>query len=586
MHTNADTAFRRILIIDDNPDLHRDYANILAVPGNMAPLEDSPSELFGQPARQWAGPHYYLAFTSQGKEGVAKFEEAMAAGNPFQLVFVAMHMPPGWDGLRTITEIWKRDARAQIVLCTASSDYSWEEINRRLGDTGNLLILKKPFDVSEIAQMASSLTEKWILAKEADLKREELERLVAKRTTELSRTNSKLKQEMEEREALEQQLIRSEKIEAIGTLAAGVAHDLNNILSGVLSYPDLMLLNMDAADPLYRPLSVIKSSGHKAAAIVQDMLTLARRNVAVKEPVELADIVDEFLRSPECDKICEFHPKVNIQSSCKAGLGKISGSVVHLGKSLMNLVSNAAEAMPDGGTITLDMCKAYLQRELPGYDSMTPGDYILLSVTDQGQGISQEDRTRIFEPFYTKKKMGRSGTGLGLTVVESTVRDHDGYIEIKDPVKGGTAICIYLPLSGEAGDTAARTDPDPQMQGHGEHVLVVDDMAQQREIATSILEKLGYQVTAVNSGESALEFVARQPVDLLILDMVMDPGIDGLETYQRIISQYPQQKAIIASGYSQTSRVNKALALGAHGFVRKPYTYTQIGQAVRNALEN
>ncbi|MGD9364504.1 MAG: response regulator [Desulfobacteraceae bacterium] len=576
---------RRIIIIDDNPDIHKDFATILAAKADRSRLESLECELFGygQSEQMWEGPRYDLDFASQGRQGVEKIKSATSQKMPYQLAFVDMRMPPGWDGLKTIKEIWRIDPAIQVVLCTAYSDYSWEEINQTLGMTDNLLILKKPFDSSEVAQMASTLTQKWLLAQKAMLKRAELERRVALRTRELSDSNRKLRKEMAERKALEDQLVRSQKMEAIGTLAAGVAHDLNNILSGVLSYPDLLLEQVRQDDPMYRPLSVIRQSGRKAAAIVQDMLTLARRQVAVKEPLDLSAVVNDVIESPEYGAICDAHPNIDIEIQLGSDLLPVSGSAVHLEKMVINLISNAAESMADGGAILVGLGRERLAHTLPGYRSVKPGDYVKLTVVDQGSGISREDLQHIFEPFFTKKKLGRSGTGLGMTVIWDTVNHHDGYIEVDSQQNQGTTIAIYLPKADQEVPKAESAMIEEDLTGRGERILVVDDVAEQREIATAIFQRLGYRVDAVPSGESALAYLKKQPVDLLLLDMIMEPGMDGLDTFKRVLSIYPEQKAVIASGYTKNDRVRSALELGA-SFVHKPYCLEEIARAVKNKL--
>jgi signal transduction histidine kinase len=578
---------RRILIIDDNPDIHRDYAAILASKPDRSDFEALEYELFGhKPASDgWTGPRFDLDFASQGEEGVGKIKSALAKQAPFQLAFVDMRMPPGWDGLKTIQEIWKHDQRIQIVLCTAYSDYSWEDINQALGTTDNLLILKKPFDSSEVAQLASTLTQKWRLAREAQASRDELERLVARRTKALNQSNTLLKQEMAERKALEEQLVRSQKMQAIGTLAAGVAHDLNNVLSGILSYPELLLLKLTPDDPMYRPLTIIRQSAQKAAAMVQDLLTMAQRHVVVAEPVDLAQVVSDFLDSPACRTICEYHPKVRITPRIESDTAMVLASAVHLEKVVMNLVSNAAEAMPEGGQLLIGLQPAVLEAPPPEFPNVSPGEYLKLTVTDEGLGISDEDLKHIFEPFFTKKKLGRSGTGLGMTVVWDTILMHKGYVDVNTREARGTTVTAYLPVADRPKEKTPPPSPPADLRGRGKHILVVDDIASQREIACAILNELGYRAEAVSSGEAALAFMEREPVDLLILDMIMDPGMDGLETLQRARALRPEQKAIIASGYTQNDRVQEALALGA-AFVPKPYRLEVIGSAVQKALED
>ena len=577
---------RRIIIIDDNPDIHKDFAAILTAKADLSQLEELESELFGhkKPTPKWNGPVFDLDFASQGEQGLEKVKLAKEQEMPYLLAFVDMRMPPGWDGLKTIEEIWSVDPQIQVVICTAYSDYSWEEITHRLGMNENLLILKKPFDHSEVAQLASALTQKWILAAQARMKKEELERLVAERTKALSESNQQLKQEMDERQALEEQLLRSQKMEAIGTLAAGVAHDLNNILSGILSYPELLLMKMKQNDPMYRPLTVIRRSGRKAAAIVQDMLTLARRNVAVMEPLDLLELVQNFIESPECRAIMDYHPKVRIASRFEHDQAPVSGSVVHLEKMVMNLISNAAEAMDNGGSIGVVLNRKTLTEPLPGYNSVVSGEYARLLISDEGAGISPDDIEHVFEPFFTRKKLGRSGTGLGMTVVWDTVNHHKGYIKVESVPGKGTAIAVYLPITDLDLSPSIEVPATESLTGNGEHILVVDDVVEQREIATAIFQELGYTADAVSSGESALEYLKKKSADLLLLDMIMDPGIDGLETLKRVISKYPRQKAVIASGYTKNDKVETALKMGA-GFVKKPYRLEEIARVVKASLQ-
>ena len=396
----------------------------------------------------------------------------------------------------------------------------------------------------------------------------------------ITRDISKWKKVEEDKKKLEAQLQRAQKMEAIGTLAGGVAHDLNNILSGIVSYPDLLLMDLPADSHLKEPLKIIQQSGVKAAAIVQDLLTLARRGVSISEVVNLNRIITDYLASPEFEKIKKFHPGLNVETDLTPDILNISGSPVHLSKTVMNLVSNAAEAMPDGGTILISTRNHYLDKPVEGYDEIEEGDFVLLKVSDTGIGIRPEDKERIFEPFYTKKVMGRSGTGLGMAVVWGTVKDHKGYIDLKSVQGQGTTFTLYYPVTRESMQEDEPSTVVADNNGRGETILVVDDIEQQRQIASLMLSKLGYCVSSVPSGEKAVAYVKEKPVDLIVLDMIMDPGIDGLETYKRILRHKPDQKAIIASGFSETWRVKEAQRLGAGAYVKKPYTIEKIGQAV------
>jgi signal transduction histidine kinase/ActR/RegA family two-component response regulator len=395
--------------------------------------------------------------------------------------------------------------------------------------------------------------------------------------------------ELAEREAsqqrLEAQLQRAEKMEAIGMLAGGVAHDLNNILSGVVSYPELLLMDMAPDNPMRQPIETIKRSGEKAAAIVQDLLTLARRGVAITEKVDLNVLIRRYLGSPEYQVLMGRHPQVAVETRLAADLMPIDGSPVHLSKTIMNLVANAAEAMPGGGRIDIETANCHIDQPVCGYDDVCQGAYVTFRIADSGVGIAPADQRRIFEPFYTKKVMGKSGSGLGMAVVWGTVKDHNGYIDVQSTEGRGTVFTLYLPVAQQG---PAVPEPHPateELLGRGERILVVDDMPEQRQIAAAMLEKLGYEVHTVASGEEAVAYLVLHQTDLVVLDMIMDPGIDGLETYRQILKLHPHQKAIIVSGFSENERVKAAQALGAGAYIRKPYTFEKIGLAVRTELD-
>jgi PAS domain S-box-containing protein len=387
-----------------------------------------------------------------------------------------------------------------------------------------------------------------------------------------------------EKTELRESLARSKKMEALGTLAGGVAHDLNNVLSGIVSYPDLLLLDMPRESPMRRPIEVIQEAGKKAADIVQDLLTLARRGVPVEDIVNLNDLVSEYLVSLDYKRLKTHHPLVDIETCLAPDLLNVKGSPIHLSKTIMNLVSNAAEAMPAGGTIRITTENRYMEPSPKRPPAIQEGEFVVLQVADSGVGISAEDLQRIFEPFFTKKKMGRSGTGLGMAVVWGTVQDHKGHIDVHSTEGRGTEVTAYFPATREA---FSRSAPEPSLErfrGAGETILVVDDMSEQREIAARIIAQLGYNATSVDSGEKAVEFLRHQKADLLILDMIMEPGIDGLETFHRVKKSNPRQRAIITSGYAETDRVRRAQRLGAGGYLKKPYTVHNLAAAIKAEL--
>jgi PAS domain S-box-containing protein len=393
------------------------------------------------------------------------------------------------------------------------------------------------------------------------------------------------KRSEEEKQILVERLQRSEKMEVLGKLAGGVAHDLNNVLGILSGYSELLLEEIPEGSPSRGHVEKILNSTKKGAAIIEDLLTLARRGVTTAEVINLSHVVPDFLQTPVFEKIKEHHPRVTFRTECDDNLLNIKGSPVHLEKSLMNLVSNAAESISGEGEVTIKTESRYLDKPLHTYDEIKEGDYALLTVSDTGMGISPEDIGKIFEPFYTKKKMGRSGTGLGLAIVWGTVKDHRGYINVQSTEGQGTTFTLYFPLTREDLTTMQQKAPKEQYMGSGESVLVVDDIADQREIASRLLIGLGYQVHLVSSGEEAVEYLKGNRADILVLDMIMKPGIDGLETYRRILGVNPNQKAILVSGFSETERVKEAQKLGAGAYVKKPYALEKIGVAIRNEIK-
>jgi PAS domain S-box-containing protein len=389
-----------------------------------------------------------------------------------------------------------------------------------------------------------------------------------------------------ERREMHQKLERAERLELVGTIAGGVAHDLNNVLSAISVYPDLLLRSTPEAHPMRNSLLTIKTASIRAAEIVGDLLALSRRAVVAKEIISVRDLVREFVDSPECADLRRTYPQTKICLDLQQPLLNMKGSITHLQKCLLNLVMNAFESIDPSrdGIIEISVSNVYVDTVIENPDGdVNEGDYIELRVSDNGIGIRTEDRDRIFEPFYTTKQMGKSGTGLGMAVVWGTVKDHHGYINIDTALGKGTTFRIYLPGTRDAIRDEQRVGIE-QYMGNGETVLVVDDVDMQRTVTRSILERLNYRVTTVSSGEEAVAYLQDKSVEILILDMIMEPGIDGLETYKRVLEISPRQRAIIASGYSETHKVKEAIRLGAGKYLKKPYTIENIGLAVKEEL--
>lgn len=400
----------------------------------------------------------------------------------------------------------------------------------------------------------------------------------------LEQKNKELLETLEELRDTQSRLVQSEKMAVVGTMAGGVAHDLNNILSGIVGYPDLLLMQLPPDSGLRESIEAIRESGTRAAVVVADLLTMARGVAYNTVHFDVNHLVEKYLRSPELKELTHRFRDVSIQTRLAPHLHHTKCSPVHIEKALMNLTANAFEAIRGEGSVFISTANVTLG---PGDEisrSLRPGEYVLIRVADSGPGIPEQSIKRVFEPFYTRKVLGRSGSGLGLAVVWSTVQEHGGTVTVESDDRGAI-FTMYLPASAVAASVPMEEPPPlDELKGSGT-ILVVDDDVQLRHIATRILTTLGYGVDAVPSGEEALDFLRARSVDLVLLDMIMDPGMNGYETYREIVRIRPGQKALISSGYSGHEDVKKARELGVGGFLKKPYTVLQLGAAVKKALE-
>jgi len=403
---------------------------------------------------------------------------------------------------------------------------------------------------------------------------------------------SRLKYEIRERKKaqkeqlkLESQLHQAQKMEAIGLMAGGVAHDLNNILAGVVGYPDLLLLNLPEESNLRKPLENIKASGKRAAEVVTDLLTIARSSANPNSVTNLNRVLCQYLDSLEFKSLKAKHPEVTFQMNLDENLDNIYGSVSHIRKCLMNLIVNGSEAISSKGSLQISTENLEIQHDkLSGTQIVKKGKYAVIRVTDNGKGIADKHLEHIFEPFYSRKKLGASGTGLGLTVVWNTVQEHNGTIHVTSD-EDGTSFKLLFPTTRKNLPEDSQELSIESLCGTRETIMVVDDEKLLLDLAGTMLTKLNYQVVTMGSGEEAISYALHHDFDLIILDMIMDPGINGRETYEEILAIKPGQPAIIASGFAENEEVEKVLKLGAFSFLCKPYTTNSLGKAVKDALE-
>ncbi len=416
--------------------------------------------------------------------------------------------------------------------------------------------------------------------------KEQLEETIQQRTSELLQANENLIREMEERRKIEDErriieikLHQSEKMEALGLLASGVAHDLNNILSGIVSYPEILLHNMDKLNPLYKPLETINGAGKRAAAVVSDLLTISRNAATVRAPNNLNDLVQEYFASPEFLQLRAISDKVHLRFYLDATQPYILCSPVHVKKCLMNLVTNSVEAIGKDNTGTISITTYNMPNTTESDISEETSEYVVVSIQDDGHGINEKDLDHVFEPFYSTKQMGKSGSGLGLAVVWNALQEHNGKVAVSSN-SDGTCFRLYFPKAEVQEMVAVPKNEEGHAYGDNKTVLVIDDEPLLLTIAEKMLTELSFRVTTVPSGEKALEFIEHNTVDLVMLDMVMAPGINGRQTYEQILRTHPGQKAFIVSGFAMNDDIQAALDMGVTAVLKKPYTIKELSDTV------
>jgi PAS domain S-box-containing protein len=699
----------RILIVDDNPAIHEDFRKILGGKSDaQSRLEDVEAGLFGEGSASMNRPGFRIDSAYQGKEALGLVQKAIAEGDPYVMAFVDVRMPPGWDGIETLERIWQCSPELQAVICTAYSDYSWDDMTQRLGHTDNLLILKKPFETVEVLQLAHALTHKWALARQAKLRMEDLDRMVQQRTEELVLANRNLQQEIEERVRIQQelrvseerfssafrsspfpmaiqssvdwqfldvnpsfvelsgytaeelahpgaqhiqfwakggdpapnafvpegrlrnqsclfrrrdgttlqtllsteplslggkpcllliveditdqlkleaQLRQAQKMEVIGRMAAGIAHEFNNILTVIQG--DVGLLQTVNVSNVDRGvlLDQIMQASKRAATFTRQLLAFSRKQVLQPHLLNLSTLVQRTKKM--LGRL--IGEKFEIRLHCPNELPSVLADEGGMEQILINLALNARDSMPGGGFIEIGTEAVVLEKSA---SSVNPeahaGRFVCLFVTDYGCGMNPQVLARIFDPFFTTKDVGK-GTGLGLSTIHGIVKQHEGWIDVTSEVGRGSTFRIYLPVCNATSTPPqnAGNDPHPEEPGKGETVLVVEDEAAVRELACVSLQRRGYQVLKAADGPQAIEVWERNSakVDLLLTDMVMPSGMNGGELAKILQSRSPQLKVIYTSGYSTEFFRKDSPLTQSINFLPKPYDPQTLLKSVRTCLD-
>jgi len=390
-----------------------------------------------------------------------------------------------------------------------------------------------------------------------------------------------VKRDITEHLQLSQQLLQAQKMEAIGTLAGGVAHDFNNILQVALGYSELILVDEKLPERYRTDVGKIHESARRGADLVQRLLTFSRKTEIKPQPIDLNRRVAELRKMLE-----RTLPKmIDIQLILEEDLLTINADTTQVDQVLMNLAVNARDAMPDGGKMIVETANIILDEEYAKtHLDAKPGSYVLLMVTDTGEGMDKDTVEHIFEPFYTTKESGQ-GTGLGLAMVLGIVQQHGGLIRCYSEPGHGTAFKIYFPAlvaEEELKETVIKTMP----RGGSETILLVDDEEMIRDLGSRILTKAGYKVISASNGREALDLYQDRSseIDLVVLDLIM-PEMGGKQFLEALLSLNPSAKVVIASGFSANGSTKDTLAAGAEGFVNKPYDMRQVLGVVREVLD-
>jgi two-component system cell cycle sensor histidine kinase/response regulator CckA len=672
MTTSTTTTNRRILVIDDNRSIHEDFRKILA-PAVAADDDFDAAEaaMFGTTKQTQT---FTIDTASQGEEGLHMVQRALAEGRPYAMAFVDVRMPPGWDGIETTRQIWQVAPDMQIVICTAYADCCWSEVQEQIKPRDRMLILKKPFDIIEVLQLAISLTEKSRLLLESKMHLQELEQRVKLRTQELEASqlaafekaslldlsrdailvcgldhritywnksaerlygwtaaeaigrlmadlsdmgtdafqrachkvietgewDGELQQighdgrrlvvegrwtllmnadgrprrilvintDITERKKVEEQLLRAQRMESLGTLAGGIAHDLNNALTPIMMSIELLKLQEQDAMRM-GVLATIENSARRGADMVRQVLSFSRGVEGQRVEVQAGHLLKGI------EKIANetFVKNIRVSSDIPADLWIVQGDPTQIHQMLLNLCVNARDAMPNGGNINLRACNHLLDAQCAAMIAgAKPGSYILIELEDTGTGMPPEVIDRIFEPFFTTKELGK-GTGLGLSSALAIIKSHQGFIRVSSELDKGSKFQVYLPAQMVEGASSPPPVHAPMTRGSGEMVLLIDDEDAVRRITGQTLESFGYRVLPAADGVEASTLYAahKDNIAVVLTDMMM-PVMDGPATIQVLMRMNPQVRIIAASGLSVKDMVARATSAGVKHFIPKPYT--------------
>jgi signal transduction histidine kinase/ActR/RegA family two-component response regulator len=600
---------RRILVVDDNKAIHADIRKIL-LPSQTGQddLRATEAALFGEAENQSKIPRFEIDSAYQGKEGFELIEKSLIENRPYAMAFVDVRMPPGWDGVETTATIWAKYPDLQVVICTAFSDYSWEQMLQRLGYSDRLVILKKPFDCIEVLQLAILMTEKWRLYQQAQLRLSDLERMVLERTAALEATNSKLalaNHELilatEKTQKLAQTALMASK--AKGDFLANMSHEIRTPMNGVLGMVDLLLhtsLTVEQRDSC----KIIKTSADSLLCIINDILDFSKIE-AGKMTVEKVEF-DLYETITSSVKLLAPQAKakgLELDFVIDPAIGStLIGDPTRLRQILLNLLNNAVKFTEKG---KVDLAVSRLKET---------GEEIQLrlAITDSGIGLSEVDQKKLFQSFSqadasTTRRFG--GTGLGLAICRKLVEMMDGAIDVvSSPGKGSTfSVTVKLGKPNHASRPAAQAAPSgngatlqPESSGSTAdsqfitprdiRILLAEDNPINRIVAVKQLENLGYKAETVNNGLDAVEAHRKQPYHVIFMDCQM-PEMDGYEATKKIRQIESEQNLtrvwiVAMTANAMEGDAELCLATGMDDYVAKPVDHNKLAMVLKRTGSN
>jgi signal transduction histidine kinase len=559
---------RRILVVDDNRAIHGDFRKVLGEPSHeQSALVELEAALFGQsPPRAPVEP-FLIDSAYQGQEARALVEKARDLGKPYAVAFVDMRMPPGWDGVETAQRLWEVDPELQIVVCTAYSDYSWEELLGKLEVYAErFLILKKPFDNVEVRQLATALARKWTLARQARARVDELEALVDHRTRAIREAHERLQREVTQRHRMEAQLRRAQKLEALGRLAAGIAHEINNPLAFVIANLQYVREAMELPpeklaraplDELAAALAEACVGGDRIKQIVRDLKAFAQPHDESLAVVDVRPVLDFSLKmaSAEIRRRAQLVTRMDEVPAVWAISGRLEQVFV-------NLLVNAAQSI-EPGAIERNQIRVTVRRL---------DDDVAVEIADTGVGIPAANLERIFDPFFTTKPVG-VGTGLGLSICHSIVTAFGGDLTVESEEGKGSTFRVTLPSAVNA-ESGPHRAPGLRLPTPA-RILVVDA---EPAVAKAIRRVLsGHKVETAEGGVDALARLAEHPFDLVLYD-VMTRDLSAPDLYRRLEEMgggLERRLALTAAG-ALSPEVAKLVAETGVRCVDKPFDAGEI----------